>query len=60
MSTYEEIIAARRIDCPKNPVHKTFHTPEKAYERFCSECDAVWDIRSDKEIEYETFDNPWN
>lgn len=52
---YEDIIAARRIDCPHCKSTKTFAKPETAWIRFCNDCDEEWDIRSEKELEFEDF-----
>lgn len=41
------------IDCPDCGSNNTHPTPETAFERFCLECDAVWDIRPQEEIDEE-------
>lgn len=40
-----------QIYCPRCDSTKTFATPETAFERFCTECDAVWQIWTDDELE---------
>lgn len=40
----------RQIDCPNCQSTHTFPTPETAFERFCRDCDEVWDIRSAEEL----------
>lgn len=40
----------RQIDCPECGSDCTFPLPETMWERFCSDCPAVWDIRSAEEI----------
>ena len=44
----------RQIDCPECGSTHTFATPETMWERFCVDCDAVWDIRTTEEIEAES------
>lgn len=40
----------RQIDCPECGSTHTHPTPETAFERFCGDCDASWDIRTPEEL----------
>lgn len=52
----EEVEPTNYIPCPNCQSRKNYPTPETMWERFCTECDHVWEIEHD-EPEYEYEDN---
>lgn len=54
----QQMIAKRRIDCPKCKSHKTHPILETMWMRYCDDCDEEWDLRSQDEIEDDDYYDP--